>query len=234
MGQQKPNRKLNHGFTLIELLIATSILLMMMSLAMLSYQLFQRSWQKELSDISVNYQKFRTNDLISESLQGVIPYLVRNSDQYGFYFLGREEGFTAVTDSSVFAAGETAVFRLFREKQQNGLFQLVYEEALLEGIQLVDAAQNLPFLHRVVVAQDQSFINFSYYTQPNLTNSIRIDEITGDISIVLEWLQQHDGIQSRTHPQLIKVDLSGFAWQVRVPSRSTTLQNRLNAEIEAN
>lgn len=234
MGQQKPYRKLNHGFTLVELLIATSILLLMMSLAMLSYQLFQRSWQQELSSVRSQYQKFRTNDLVSESLHGVIPYLVSNNGQYGFYFLGREEGFTAVTDSAVFAAGTPAVFRLFREQQKNGLFQLVYEEALLAGNPLMEATQDLPFKHRVVVSQDQKFINFGYYTQPSLTDGVRIDEMTGDVSIVLRWLQQHDGIQSKTHPQLIKVDLSGFAWQVQVPSRSTTLMNRLNAETEAN
>jgi prepilin-type N-terminal cleavage/methylation domain-containing protein len=233
VGQQKPYRKLNHGFTLIELLIATSILLLMMSLAMLSYQLFQRSWQQELSSIRTHYQTFRTNDLVSEALHGVIPYLVRSEDQYGFYFLGKEEGFTAVTDSAVFAAGELAVFRLFRERQNDGRFQLVYEEALLKGIQLVDASQNLPFQHRMVVSRDQKFINFSYYTQPGLADGVRVDEMTGDVSIVLKWLQQHDGIQSKTHPQLVKIDLSGFAWQVQVPSRSTTLRNRLNAETEA-
>lgn len=233
MGQQKPNRKLNRGFTLIELLIATSILLLMMSLAMLSYQLFQRTWQKELSHITESYQKLRTNEMISEALHGVIPYLVRQDEQYGFYFLGREEGFTAVTDSAVFAAGQPAVFRLFRERQNDGLYQLVYEEALLTDTQLVEATQNLPFEHRIIVSRDQKYVNFSYYTQPSLTGGVRVDEMTGDVSIVLQWLAAHDGINSKTHPQLIKVDLSGFAWQVQVPSRSTTLQNRLNAATEA-
>lgn len=223
----------NRGFTLVELLIATSILMIVLATAMYGYQLYQKQWQRNLSHIQHNYQQLRSFELLSAALQGIVPYMVKQKDSHSFYFLGREEGFTAVTISPVFKPGFPAVIRVFRERQPDGYYRLVYEEASLSEAPLVKPEQQLPFTHRLVVSEQEKSLVFSYYTQPDLQNSVQLNEDGEFGKIIYQWLPTHDALTAKTHPQRILINISGFAWQLSVADRSRTLFNRAIKDMEA-
>ncbi len=213
------------GFTLIELMLATVILLLLMSTAAYSYQLFAQHWQRRLSDIDSSFEHLKYMDLVRESVQGISTYLVRDEDgSYGYYFLGKDEGFTAVTSSPVFQTGYPAVFRLFREQNESGTFRLVYEEASLQGNLLVNASQQLDFTYRLTVMDDLPAISFSYYA---------IDvtaETDFDAAVQKRWFVQFDGLQTRRQPEQLKIQLGDFIWPVALENRMREYSSRFQSD----
>lgn len=211
------------GFTLIELLIAISVLMVLMTLSMYGYQLFNQQWKRDLSEFEQQFQKFKNYEMASNTLKGILPYMVNDGDQSGFYFLGRENGFTAVSASPVFAGNTLVVFRVFKEENSQGRFRLVYEEASLRDTLLVNATQQLPFSKRLVLFDDQDYISFRYRVRSYLeeTNS---DEM--GLSKTFEWRKSLDGIQTKSHPDQIEISLAGFLWTFKVAERATSLKSR--------
>ena len=211
------------GFTLIELLIAISVLIVLMTLSMYGYQLFNQQWNRDLSEFEKQFQKFKNYEMASNTLKGILPYMVNDGDQSGFYFLGRENGFTAVSASPVFAGNALVVFRLFKEQNSQGRFRLVYEEASLRDTLLVNATQQLRFSKRLVLFDDQDYISFRYRVRSYLeeTNS---DEM--GLSKTFEWRKSLDGIQTKSHPDQIEISLAGFLWTFKVAERATALKSR--------
>lgn len=220
------------GFTLVELLIATSILLVVLATAMYGYQLYQAQWQRNLSKIDNGFQQLRRYDLVSTALHGIVPYMVASNQQQSFYFLGRTEGFTAVTVAPVFNPGAPAVIRVFKEIRPDGKYQLVYEEASLAEAPLVYAEQQLPFAHRLVVSEDQLSIEFSYFTETVLDINQRIDDAGNFLKTNYQWLPEHDALISRTHPVRVSINLSGFNWQLPVAERTQSLLNRSDRSLD--
>lgn len=218
----------HRGFTLIELLIAMSIMLSMLVLAALAYQSYTKTWEKDLSKIEQSYQEFRYNELLLDAMQSIIPLPVTDEASQAYYFLGREEGFTAITYAPVFNVGYPAVIRVFREQNSEGRFQLVYEEASLQNTVLKSAQQILPFAKRQIIYRDISHIAFSYYGWKD--HATRMASLAGpDVTLVKEpeWFIEYDGLKRQVHPQKIKIDMTDFSLEFEVPDRS-----RLNFSLE--
>ncbi len=219
---------LKRGFTLVELLIAMSIMLAMLVLAATAYQLYTDSWQRDLSKIERSYQNFRYNELLLDAMQAILPLAVTDQGSRAYYFLGREEGFTAVTYSAIFNSGYPAVIRVFRETNDDGSYRLVYEEASLQHIVLKSAEQTLPFSRRQVILNDLSDLSFSYFGWKDI--DLRMAAM-GDINVSLtakpEWFDEYDAISRRLHPQKIKIVIADFALEFAIPDRS-----RLNVSPE--
>src|SRR5690606_5510364 len=131
------------------------------------YQLYTETWKRDLSRIDNTFAQFRYFELALDAMQAILPLAVTDSGARAYYFLGREEGFTAVTYAPVYHIGFPAVIRVFREQNDNGSFRLVYEEASLQHTVLKDAGQNLPFSYRQVVADNLTALTFSYYGWDN-------------------------------------------------------------------
>jgi prepilin-type N-terminal cleavage/methylation domain-containing protein len=213
----------HRGFTLIELLIAISVLLLLMTLSMYGYQLFNQQWQKKLSDFDTQFQKFKHYEMASGTLKGIVPYMVNDGQNAGFYFLGRDEGFTAVSAVPVFAGKTLVVFRIFKEQDQQGKFRLVYEEASLNDTLLVNAKQQLPFSRRLVLFENQNYITFRYRVRSYQ------DDLSPDglgAGKYYQWQNSIDGLQQKSHPQQIEISLSGFLWTFQVAERATALKSR--------
>jgi prepilin-type N-terminal cleavage/methylation domain-containing protein len=211
------------GFTLIELLVAMGVLLLLLAFSMFGYQLFSQQWRKENHDISNAYNLYRSYDLFSNSMHGVIPYLVTDRKNRGFYFLGRIDGFTAVTQTPMLSPGAPAVIRIFSEKTAAGLYKLVYEEASLKTLPLIELEQTLPFGQRVILFEGLKKLSFQYYRAvlgaPELNDQ-------GDVIKKYEWVTAHDGFITKAHPVKIEIDIDGFNWRFIVPDRSGILKSR--------
>lgn len=218
------------GFTLIELLLATSLLMFILAMAMYGYQLFNQQWQRNLSDIEIAFNKAQRLDLLSEALQGIIPYMVNGVDNApGFYFLGKLDGFTAVTASPIVNTGSYAVIRVFIESTDDG-YQLVYEEASLRNTFLLSPQQVLPFNDRLVILTAQEQIRFSY-------GVLQFDDQASDYDgfasskMQLVWREQIDGVTTKTHPVKLSINLAGFPIYAQVAQRHQVLANRSATEF---
>jgi prepilin-type N-terminal cleavage/methylation domain-containing protein len=220
--------RLERGFTLVELLIAMTIMLVMLVLAATAYQLYNDSWQRDLSKIERSYQSFRYHELMLDAMQGILPLAVTDQGSRAFYFLGREEGFTAVSYAPIFNSAYPAVIRVFRETNADGSYRLVYEEASLQHVVLKSAEQNLPFSRRQVIVNNVSELSFRYFGWKDI--DLRMAAM-GDINVSLrekpEWFEEYDSLSRRLHPQKIQIVIADFPLEFAIPDRS-----RLNISIE--
>lgn len=221
--------KTNSGFTLIELLIAMGILFLLLAFSMFGYQLFSQQWRKDNQTVSDAYQLYRNYDLFSGAMHGVIPYLVSDGKKNSFYFLGREDGFTAVTQTPLLSPGAPAVFRVFREKSANNSWKLVYEEASLKQQPLVQLEQTLPFGQRVVLFEGLKNITFMYHRY--VLGAAELDD-QGDVIRQYEWVSAHDGFAVNAHPLKIAIDIDGFEWKFVVPDRGGIMKSRFRDKVD--
>jgi type II secretory pathway pseudopilin PulG len=212
------------GFTLIELLVSITLLFGLLLTAAFGYRLFNQQWQRNLSGIDKAFAELHQNDMLSSALRGITPYMVREGTKNGFYFLGDAKGFTAVTVSPIFHVGEPAVIRILRELQPDGTWQLVYEEASLRNIALVEAKQQLPFDYRLIAMTGLPDIQFSYFAAAGFDQQAFTESET--VSFIYQWFENLDGIDQQKNPEKIKINLGGFEWQLDMAARATLLQNR--------
>ncbi|MBU0912812.1 MAG: hypothetical protein KKF22_09770 [Gammaproteobacteria bacterium] len=223
MGCAKPTIK--SGFSLVELLLALSIMFAVLVLAATAYQLYTSSWKRDLSKIEQSYQRLRFNELMLDALQGIIPQSVTEasgSNKIGFYFLGREEGFTAVSASPIYNVQAPAVIRIFREQNENGSLRLVYEEASLAQQPLIYSTQELPFSYRKILLDNLTSLEFSYYGW--LNRQARVDAMADIADIATEiqkgWFTEYDGLVRQFHPEQIRIEINGFQMIIAVPNRT--------------
>lgn len=217
--------RLRAGFTLIELLIAMSIMLMMLVLAATAYQLYTDSWKRDLSKVEQRYQTFRGTELLLDAIQATLPLSVTNQGGKAYYFLGREEGFTAVTYAPIHQTGSPAVIRVFRERNDDGRFRLVYEEASLVNTVLKEVDQVLPFSYRLVIADDLPSLSFAYYGwDSQATQMAAYGDVDIAISNAPHWFDEYDALVKRLHPEKLLIQLGDFHLQFDIANR-----NRINA-----
>lgn len=221
-------RSYSIGFTLIEVLLALTIMSMTMVAGTYFFQFISNNWQKTKAEVAQAEERFYTWQLVTEALHGTVPKLVypeagSSVGSVGFYFLGRENGFTGVTLSSVQEPRNPAVYRLFVEDADGGeSLRLVYEEAVIDSFSLVHAEQELPFNYRAVVWRDLSSVKFTYTGWESY--DVRMEQMVNETGFELIFdYSDYDGISRRQHPLEITIRLDNFDWSLSVPDVSTEL-----------
>lgn len=208
------------GFTLIELLIALAIFGMVVGIATYGYSLFSRHWEGRLGHFQQAQDQYQRLALVVAALENTLPYVVRGPDGApGFYFLGRDEGLTLVTMSPVFSAGGLAVVRVFREPSDDGTWNLLYEEAPLEGVQLRLASQTLPFEHRMIVLRGLPDLEFRYFGWRSIEKRMAVADAP-ELGYAPEWSNEFDGLTLNVHPQRIAMRIGDSEAVVFVPDRA--------------
>lgn len=214
----------NRGFTLIEILMAVSLLSMLMLTAMYSYSYMQQNWQRTKASeqkVLYHYQQWQ---LLSEILLNTFPKLVlfdtkspstNPERQAGFYFLGKDNGFTAVSATSMQDAASASVYRIIKEPDPTllGRWQLVYEEALLSKVALVDASQDLPFNFRRILLTEQQSITFHYVGWASLQEKMQAENQELQGSIKPSEFSEYDGLQTLLQPEQVIVKSDLWQWQ---------------------
>lgn len=204
------------GFTLVELLIAFSLFAVLMLTATFSYSFMQQNWQRVKHTIATANQQYQNFTLLYTVLVNTYPRLILTEEKTpytaGFYFLGRQDGFTAVTSQSMQLPNTSAVYRLFKEPDplQHGRWQLVYEEALLADELLLLSNQNLPFEFRRILLVNQPNIEFRYqgwlsFEEKNTAESHFPPSPPA-------WHNSYDGLKTRQNPHAIEVISGTFHW----------------------
>ena len=217
------------GFTLIELLISITILGLLVGLASYSFSLFSRAWDQPRSTFELAAGQMQRLYLVSRAVNDSLPWIVKDDNgRPGFYFLGREEGFTLVTSSPVYATGAPAVIRLFREQQSSDRWRLVYEEASLAKVLLREASQVLPFERRLVVLENLPRLSFKYFGWLSTT-----DRYAGsDLGAVVppSWFSEFDGLSRIQQPQRVALQVGDFEAVFIMPERTRILLSRATTQ----
>lgn len=218
--------KPSYGFTLIELLIVMAILLLLLGSVMLSVQTLSGHWRRSVERQQDIISEYKNIDVLASALHSIVPIQVKNAKGLsGFYFLGREEGFTAVTASGILNAGRLSVFRLLKEKQQDGSFSLYYEEAPLNDYPLVYAEQQHNFNFRFLVVANVNTLNFSYYGWSSYAAyQLYNSDLTPDKDVI--WQSAFDGMVIRFQPERLAIQLDSTKWVIDFPQRTQFLQSR--------
>jgi len=218
------------GFTLIELLISTVIMTLVIGIATLSFSLFARNWDGRDWAFERSLGRLQRLELAVGVLQGALPWAVRsNSGEVGFYFLGREEGVTFVSQAGLFDADAPALVRLFRESTGGGKWQLVYEEASLRSVSLRLADQAVPFQHRLVIVSGLNELRFRFFGRSLTSEAARVAGDDGDNLPI--WWSEYDGMVHFQHPIKVEVTLDGSRVSYLMPDRDGVVANALVREF---
>lgn len=173
---------------------------LIIGLATLSFSLFARDWIGRTSGFVHTSAELQRLDLLVGSLEASIPWRVKapsSKTGFGYYFLGREEGFTFVSSDPVFGAGAPAVARVFRETDRDGRYRLVYEEASLAGITLSNADQVLPFRNRMIVLSGLRKLEFRYFGWLSALARASAEDAP---SAGQAWFSSFDGLERNDNP----------------------------------
>jgi len=224
-----------HGFTLVEVLLTMAILSMLMLTATYAYNYITQNWKRNQQLYELELAQYKSATLVYRAVADTQPKLVKGAaiesalgtaSSNGFYFLGRDNGFTAYTNSAVQDPAYPAVYRLFREQSENGQFSLIYEEAMLNDVLLLRAQQNLPFSFRLTVATELNSLNFEYYGWASATVRMDAKSEAGMQLFTPEWFKQYDGMERAQHPLVVQVMIEDFLWPIPVLDLSSELLNR--------
>lgn len=218
------------GFTLVELLIAMAVLTMVIGLSSFAFSLFSRYWDGNLDRFERSLGSLQRVDLVITAVEDALPWAVRGSEgQVGFYFLGRDEGLTFVTNSPVFERDSPALVRVFREQTSSGKWGLFYEEAPLGDVSLRFASQVVPFKHRLRVLDSAAEISFRYYGYEGRSEPT---ETSPDSDTVrLFWFSVYDGMIQYRHPLKVALSIDGHESVFDMPERDTVVLAALDEGV---
>ena len=124
------------GFTLIEIIAATTILAIIIYLALTAYAFWGDAWRKGRLADTRSLDLYRSHILCRSAIESVCDYYVtdpvneRNRVHYP-YFIGDGTSLAFVTLSSVFSKGMPAAARIRMAETETGVQNLVYEETSL-------------------------------------------------------------------------------------------------------
>lgn len=220
------------GFTLVETLIAMVLLSLLMISGAMAYDYFSQNWQRNKGLADKTLDRHHLLSLVQKVTWNTFAKTVPTGNQrYGFYFLGREDGFTAVSQISVQNPDLPAVYRIFGEPTGDGGFRLVYEEAVLGDTYLASAEQELPFNFRRVLYDNLNALEFNYYGYKSLDE--RNATLAADMgrTYALEWFSEYDGLTRVLHPQAIEINMSGFRWLIEVPDNVEQAMSRFTSDV---
>lgn len=233
-------RQVLKGFTLIEVLISISLLSMLMLTAAFAYSFINQNWQRGQALVNQARSNYINWTLLQRSVEHTYPIFVypqppaeiqQQPLKPSFYFLGRAEGYTAITRNSMQQPGALAVYRLFFEKEltEGNSYQLVYEEALLTQNNLIHAKQEHNFNFRTLVSVGLTNPKMQYLVKvaANLKDAgQRIDiETQTDVS---KRFNEFDGLVEYNHPYNIVITTNEFSWHIAIPDPQVSTVDQLS------
>lgn len=193
----------SRGFTLVEVLLAMVITTAVIGIASYAYSMFSTKWKSDLGNFDEISVTARALWQTQGALAAGVPFIVWDQKQkeYVFYFLGRRDGMTMVTEGAIFNPDGSSVIRVFSERTSGGNYQLVYEEAPLSEQALTELNQELNFKFRLVLLKDQTRIKFEYYGFEDYSAQQGDSVVEGNAS----WHEEYDGAERKLHPEKVRI-----------------------------
>lgn len=219
-----------NGFTLIELLISITVMSLVIGISTYAFSLFTRNWDGQTGSFDRAAGQLQRVQLLNGVIRDAVAWLVigeKGEQELGFYFLGRDEGMTFVTESPVFSARGLAVVRVFREREENAqTWRLVYEEAPLDSVLLRRASQVLPFKNRLIVVAGLPSISFAYFGWAS-RSSRSVDDESGRQSP--QWFLDYDGVRRQQQPLKVALTMGNSKSIFDIPFRDDIIFGRASS-----
>ena len=199
---ERVKRQRQQGFSLIELLISMVLLSVIVFLSSFAYAQFSRYWDGRLGSFDQVFSVLRNGWLLEDILSHVHPYVVKNNAGIPrFYFEGNINGFVAVSKESLSRIDTTSVIRISLTQNNDGSFNLWYEEAPMSQAALVQLTQRPNFSEPVALLQSLEDAEFSYFGPEAPTNDAPdIDVRQRDI-----WTSDYNSAVTLRHPRKVAI-----------------------------
>ena len=190
------------GFSLVELLISMVLLSAILFLSSFAYAQFSRYWDGRLGSFEQVFSVLRNGWLLEDILSHVHPYVVKNNAGIPrFYFEGNINGFVAVSKESLSRIDTTSVIRMSLTQNNDGSFDLLYEEAPMSAVALVQLTQRPNFSEPLTLLKSLEDAEFSYFgPEVPINDSPDLDVRQRDL-----WTSEYNSAATRRHPKKVGI-----------------------------
>jgi len=210
IGQPFADESSRQGFTLIEVIAATTILAIIIYLALTAYAFWGDAWRKGRLADTRSLDLYRNHILCRSAIESVYDYYVtdpvneRNKIHYP-YFVGDSTSIAFVTLSSVFSKGIPAAARIRLVKSNAGVQNLVYEEMPLLR-QYIKYEDDVPeYESQIVLFENVNRLTIRYY---GIFES-RYDAAADDYEFIYRWQDDFYGKERKAVPEIIELSVYG-------------------------
>jgi prepilin-type N-terminal cleavage/methylation domain-containing protein len=203
--------KSHKGFTLIELMISISILSLLLYTGSYMYSTLANRWDREIGEFNHHFNQSRSFILLQELLSGVMPFVVRDtqqSDMPTMFFVGAQDSLLAVSRGGVVSSDYPEIFRLSAIKNDNDKFDLVYQSASTQNLLLLNTQQEIEFEQRFNLIADADQIEFSYFGWPSFQIKNLSSDETLNPSEQIRWFSRYSGVDNQLNPEKIAVSVT--------------------------
>lgn len=199
---ERVKRQSQHGFSLIELLISMVLLSVIVFLSSFAYAQFSRYWDGRLGSFDQVFSILRNGWLLEDIFSHVHPYVVKsNAGIPRFYFEGNINGFVAVSKESLSRIDTTSVIRMSLTQNIDGSFDLLYEEAPMSAVALVQLTQRPNFSEPLTLLKSLEDAEFSYFgPEAPINDSPDLDVRQRDL-----WTSEYNSAVTLRHPKKLGI-----------------------------
>lgn len=199
---ERVKRQCQQGFSLIELLISMVLLSVIVFLSSFAYAQFSRYWDGRLGSFDQVFSVLRNGWLLEDILSHVHPYVVKNNAGIPrFYFEGNINGFVAVSKESLSRIDTTSVIRMSLTQNNDGSFDLLYEEAPMSAVALVQLTQRPNFSESLTLLKSLEDAEFSYFgPEVPINDSPDLDVRQRDL-----WTSEYNSAVTLRHPKKVGI-----------------------------
>ncbi|MEW6989432.1 type II secretion system protein J [Colwelliaceae bacterium 6441] len=204
------------GFTLIELMISISILTLLLFTGSYTYSLMSERWNKELGQFSESVRTLKSIEILQRALEGVHSFVVVNDkNKPSFFFIGDGDSLLSVTRSGIFTSDYPEIFRISAIKNEQGLFDLVYQAESTQNVLLTGTDQSIEFNNDITLFNDIEDISFTYFGWHSfVSKSFRAE--SGDKPL---WYTRFSGIDNQMMPENFQLILKREGVELVIPIR---------------
>ncbi|WP_100642245.1 PulJ/GspJ family protein [Alteromonas facilis] len=227
------------GFTLVELMISMTILSAMLMTGSYIYLLLSSKWEYETKEYDCAIDKMKSLAIIQRQLHLIAPHIVEH-EQNGelkpvFFFIGNEKSLLSINSQGLFDATSSEVFRINATQQEDGRFEVVYQAVSMPMLELTSTDQELVFDRSIVLFDDLSEFNISYYGFETYDQQGEASDYDSEISP--SWTAVFDGTERQIMPFEINIsviDESGLAdYRLKLDEKSVRyMTNAIESRTE--
>lgn len=191
------------GFTLIELLISVTLLSLIMFTGNYVYMQLASRWDKELGSFEHDIEQTKAIFILKNLLEGVEPYLIKNSKgRPEMFFVGGEDSLLVMTKSGFEDTQNPELVRLTAVQNKQGRFDLVYQAISSADMLLINSEQNIEFTSQKTLLSDLDSVTFSYFGWESLEQ-----KALQEPGSTPTWQATYSGLEQQLTPQKVRLTL---------------------------
>ena len=188
-------------------MLATSLLMMIMFSGYYAYSLYSQKWQKRVQVFWHETEQALGLHSLNKLLISATPYIVScKNNKPCIYFKGGKEQLSFVSDAAIFSKGPALVQLSLSDNDDNGDYQLIYQEQSINDNLILTLDQQPQWRHQIILMPSINNVNFSYFGWTSYEQAL--NKLNSDIYNGSEgrtWYQEHLTATMRLLPEIIRI-----------------------------